>query len=63
MSDDPFEGQGPARVEPSAVMLAAAREAREWYAALRTQGFTDGSACRIIGTMMGTAISGSGGED
>jgi len=62
MNDDLFP-DGPARVEPSADMLAMAKSAREIYTALRMQGFSDGSACRIVGTMMGTAISGGGGGE
>jgi len=53
----------PARVEPSADMRSAAHTVREWFVALREQGFTEAQALTICGTMMGQAVAGNQSDD
>ena len=44
-------------------MRAAAHTVREWFVALREQGFTEAQALTICGTMMGQAVAGNQSDD
>lgn len=51
-----------ARIEPSADIRASARHIRELFLALLEQGFTEAQASSILGTMLGTAMASSTGD-